>query len=111
MRSRESLGRPFVLALALLGCNGGGGAGDDTHYGALVDGRFAGDASRVVFGFCIEPGCSPVATQPEARDVIEMFDAWYPGNGGIFFWAHPDDTGAWFSEPFRAYYDATACAP
>lgn len=82
-----------------------------THYGALVEGPFGGDPSRVVFGYCIEAGCAPVATQPEAVDVIEMFDAWYPGNGGIFFWAHPDDTDAWFSEPFRTYYDATACAP
>ncbi len=79
------------------------------HYDALVEGPFGGDASRVVFGYCIEPGCVPVATQPAALEVTQQFDAWYPDNGGIFFWAHPDDTGAWFSEPFRSYYDANAC--
>lgn len=81
------------------------------HYGDLVDGIFGGDASRVVFGYCIEPGCNPVATQPEALDVIEQFDAWYPGNGGVFFWAHPDDGEGWFSEPFRSYYDQNFCGP
>jgi chitinase len=80
------------------------------HYAALVDGVFDGDASRVVFGYCIEPGCNPVATQPEATNVIETFDASYPDNGGIFFWAHPNDTDAWFSAPFRDHYDAI-CAP
>jgi chitinase len=79
------------------------------HLGALVDGPFAGDASKVVFGFCIEPGCQPVATQPAALEVTTMVDAWYPQNGGIFFWAHPDDTGAWFSQPIREHYDATVC--
>lgn len=79
------------------------------HFGALVDGPFGGDASKVVFGWCIEPGCQPVATQPAALEVTTMFDAWYPDNGGIFFWAHPDDTGAWFSQPMREHYDATVC--
>lgn len=80
------------------------------HYAALVDGVFGGDASRVVVGFCIEPGCNPVATQPEATNVIETFDAAYPDHGGLFFWAHPNDTDAWFSAPFRTHYDETVCA-
>ena len=81
------------------------------HYDALVNGPFGGDAAKVVFGYCIEPGCQPVATQPEAVGIAEMFDGWYPDNGGIFFWAHPNDTGAWFSQPFRDHYDETVCAP
>jgi chitinase len=81
----------------------------EEHYGALVDGLFDGDASRVVFGFCIEPGCNPVATQPEAVAVMQTVEGWHPGNGGAFFWAHPDDTGAWFSQPLREYYDAAFC--
>lgn len=81
------------------------------HYDALVSGPFAGDASKVLVGFCIEPGCDPVATQPAAADVMAMFDGWYPGAGGTFFWAHPDDTGGWFSQPLRALYDETVCAP
>jgi chitinase len=80
-----------------------------THYTALVDDIFGGDASKVVFGFCIEPGCNPVATQPAALEVMQTVDAWYPGNGGAFFWAHPNETDAWFSAPLREYYDAQYC--
>jgi chitinase len=79
------------------------------HYDLLVNDVYGGDASRVVFGYCIEPGCNPVATQPEALEVIQQLDGWYPGNGGVFFWAHPNDDGAWFSRPFRDYYDETYC--
>ncbi len=79
------------------------------HYDALVADVFAGAAAKVVFGYCIEPGCAPVATHPEALDVIQLVDTWHPNNGGMFFWAHPNDTDAWFSAPFRAYYDAAFC--
>jgi len=82
-----------------------------THYDNLVHDVFDGDASRVVFGYCIEPGCNPTATQPEALGVTQQFDDWYPQNGGMFFWAHPNDQDGWFSQPFRDYYDADACAP
>lgn len=81
----------------------------ETHYRALVDGPFGGDASRVVFGHCIEPGCAPVATQPAAVEVAQEVAGWYPNDGGVFFWAHPYDDGAWFSKPFRDYYDQTFC--
>jgi hypothetical protein len=81
----------------------------ETHYRALVDGPFGGDASRVVFGHCIEPGCAPVATQPAALEVAQEVASWYPNDGGVFFWAHPNETDGWFSEPFRDYYDQTFC--
>lgn len=81
----------------------------ESHYRALVDGPFGGDASRVVFGHCIEPGCNPVATQPAALDVAKKVAGWYPNDGGVFFWAHPNETDGWFSGPFREYYDQTFC--
>jgi chitinase len=81
----------------------------ETHYRALVDGPFGGDASRVVFGHCIEPGCAPVATQPAALEVAQEVASWYPNDGGVFFWAHPNETDGWFSKPFRDYYDSTFC--
>lgn len=81
----------------------------DEHYHALVDGPFAGDASRVVFGHCIEPGCNPVATQPAALGVAKTVAGWYPNDGGVFFWAHPNETDGWFSGPFREYYDQAFC--
>lgn len=81
----------------------------ETHYRALVDGPFQGDASRVVFGHCIEPGCNPVATQPAALDVAKEVASWYSNDGGVFFWAHPYETDGAFSAPFREYYDQTFC--
>lgn len=81
----------------------------ETHYRALVDGPFKGDASRVVFGHCIEPGCNPVASQPAALDVAKAVASWYPNDGGVFFWAHPYETDGSFSAPFREYYDQTFC--
>lgn len=81
----------------------------EEHYRALVDGPFGGDASKMVFGYCIEPGCNPVATQPAAATVAETVSGWYPNDGGIFFWAHPNEYDAWFSTPFRALYDQLFC--
>ncbi|HRI08666.1 MAG TPA: glycosyl hydrolase family 18 protein, partial [Nannocystaceae bacterium] len=81
----------------------------EDHYRDLVDGPFGGDASRLVFGFCIEPGCNPLATQPAAVDVAEAVDGWYPNAGGVFFWAHPNEYDAWFSTPLREHYDALYC--
>ncbi len=81
----------------------------ETHYRNLVDGPFAGDASRVVFGHCIEPGCAPVATQPAALDVTKTVEGWYPNDGGVFFWAAPYETDGAFSAPFRQHFDEAFC--
>jgi len=81
----------------------------ETHYRDLVDGPFAGDASRVVFGHCIEPGCAPVATQPAALDVAKTVATWYPNDGGVFFWAAPYETDGAFSAPFRQHFDQAFC--
>lgn len=83
----------------------------ETNYRALVDGPFNGDAARVAFGYCIEPGCNPVASQPAAVDVATTVEGWYPNNGGVFFWAHPNESDGWFSGPFREHYDQTVCGP
>ena len=81
----------------------------EQHYRALVDGPFGGDASRVVFGHCIEPGCAPVATQPAALEVSKEIESWYPNDGGVFYWAHPYETDGSFGGPFRQHYDQTFC--
>lgn len=81
----------------------------EAHYRDLVDGPFAGDASRVVFGHCIEPGCAPVATQPAALDVAKTVATWYPNDGGVFFWAAPYETDGAFSAPFRQHFDQAFC--
>ncbi|MBL9101196.1 MAG: hypothetical protein JNL82_09570 [Myxococcales bacterium] len=89
----------------------GGLAAIEGNYRALVDGPFKGDASRVAFGYCIEPGCNPVATQPAAVEVATTVEGWYPNNGGVFFWAHPNEADGWFAGPFREHYDQNFCGP
>ena len=81
----------------------------EQNYRALVDGPFGGDASRLVFGHCIEPGCAPVASQPAALEVSKTVEGWYPNDGGVFFWAHQYETDGAFSAPFRQHYDANFC--
>ena len=81
----------------------------EQNYRALVDGPFGGDASRVVFGYCIEPGCAPVASQPAALEVTKTVGTWDTNDGGVFFWAHPDETDGAFSAPFRQYFDENFC--
>ncbi len=81
----------------------------EQHYRALVDGPFGGDASRMVFGHCIEAGCAPVSTQPAALDVAKTVESWYPDDGGVFFWAHQYETDGAFSGPFRQHYDQEFC--
>ncbi len=81
----------------------------EKNYRALVDGPFGGDASRMVFGYCIEPGCAPLASQPAALEVTKTVESWYPNDGGVFFWAHPNETDGAFSAPFRQHYDQAFC--
>jgi len=81
----------------------------EQNYRALVDGPFAGDASRLVFGHCIEPGCAPVSSQPAALEVSKTVESWYPNDGGVFFWAHPHETDGAFSAPFRQHFDQDFC--
>jgi chitinase len=81
----------------------------EQNYRALVDGPFGGDASRLVFGHCIEPGCAPVSSQPAALEVTKTVEGWYPNDGGVFFWAHPYETDGAFSAPFRQHFDENFC--
>lgn len=81
----------------------------EKNYRALVDGPFGGDASRMIFGYCIEPGCAPLASQPAALEVTKTVESWYPNDGGVFFWAHPNETDGAFSAPFRQHYDEDFC--
>ncbi len=81
----------------------------EKNYRALVDGPFGGDASRMVFGYCIEPGCAPVSAQPAALEVTKTVESWYPNDGGVFFWAHPYETDGAFSAPFRQHFDENFC--
>ena len=70
------------------------------HYQDVVNLMFNGDATKLVFGFCIQD-CSFTgsnANAAEAVAVMESVNDVYSCNGGAFFWvAEHDMTGQWSS--------------
>jgi len=69
------------------------------HFGDLVHGIFNGDASKVIFGFCISdcPGFNVNGAQ--AVQVLEDLQVEFPNHGGAFFWAASHDVnGQWSAE-------------
>eukprot|EP00808_Paulinella_micropora_P030148 g16404.t1 len=88
-----------------------GAAAAITHYGQLVNGLFAGDASRVLFGFCINDCSSFNVNAARAVQVVGQLQQTYPSNGGSFFWSSQagDLDGAW-SKSLVNYYSSLAPA-
>merc|ERR1719203_1690680 len=68
-----------------------------SHYETLVDDMFDGDATKVVFGLCIN-GCAGQATGPEAAMIMSDLRDHYPCNGGAMFWMVSEDMGGSWSE-------------
>jgi len=70
-----------------------------SHYTDLVNNMFAGDATKIVFGFCIFDcsGTGSNAAAAEAVSVLTELGKYYPCNGGGFFWVASDDTGGSWS--------------
>ena len=95
---------------ALDGLAGGSGrisAGD--HFRTLVDNVFGGDATRVVFGFCIGD-CSGTGSNANAAAgvrVMQELAVQHPCNGGAFFWVVKDDTNGDWSGTVGAVVEAT----
>ena len=95
---------------ALDGLAGGSGrisAGD--HFRTLVDNVFGGDATRVVFGFCIGD-CSGTGSNANAAAgvrVMQELAVQHPCNGGAFFWVVKDDTNGAWSGTVGAVVEAT----
>ena len=95
---------------ALDGLAGGSGrisAGD--HFRTLVDDVFGGDATRVVFGFCIGD-CSGTGSNADAAAgvrVMQELAVQHPCNGGAFFWVVEDDTNGDWSGTVGAVVEAT----
>ena len=95
---------------ALDGLAGGSGrisAGD--HFRTLVDNVFGGDATRVVFGFCISD-CSGTGSNANAAAgvrVMQELAVQHPCNGGAFFWVVKDDTNGDWSGTVGAVVEAT----
>ncbi|CAK0825202.1 unnamed protein product [Prorocentrum cordatum] len=82
------------------------------HMGHLVNDIFGGDASKVVFGFCISDcsGTGSNVNSAQAASILQDVAAAFPSYGGAFLWAASDDAG--WSEPVRqALGSAPSVAP
>ena len=80
----------------------GTGAGSKAalpHYHDLVDDMFEGDATKVVFGFCISDcsGTGSNANAVQASAVMNELNGYYSCNGGAFFWVVNHDYGGGWS--------------
>jgi len=65
------------------------------HYGNLVTEIFGGDASKVLFGFCISD-CSSTGSNVNSGQAVEIMKnviAAYHDCGGAYIWAASDDVG------------------
>jgi len=66
------------------------------HYKNIVTNLFKGDATKVVFGFCISECKGYDATPAQAQNLTQQLVQAYPTNfGGVMAWACNSDTGAW----------------
>jgi len=71
-----------------------------SHYNTLVNDMFDGDATKVIFGFCISDcsGTGSNANAIQAANVMSSLRTYYPCNGGAFFWVAAHDTGGSWSQ-------------
>jgi hypothetical protein len=78
------------------------------HYTNVVNGIFRGDASKVVYGFCIQDCGTFNLDGYESSDVMEKLTDAYPCNGGAFFWVANDDTNTSWSNPMKGQLELNA---
>ena len=89
--------RPVVDGI---GGRGSGSMSALSHYRTLVNAVFDGDATKMVFGFCISDcsGTGSNANGLEAAKVMNDLSVDYSCNGGAFFWVAAHDlNGGWSS--------------
>ncbi|CAB9516523.1 Chitin binding domain [Seminavis robusta] len=94
----------------------GTGAGSSSalvHYSTLVDDLFNGDATRMIFGFCISD-CSGTGSNADANQAAELITSLaqhYSCNGGAFFWvAEADREGSWSSVVNQVMISSSTCS-
>jgi len=71
------------------------------HFTALTEQMFGGDASKVVYGFCIKDCRDFDLDGYQSADVMEKISDTYPCNGGAFFWVANDDINGEWSKPME----------
>lgn len=97
------------------GFNGakGGRVASSQHYRKLVDAMFYGDATKIIFGFCIND-CSFTgsnANAAQAAVVMNALNKAFACHGGAFFWVAEHDTGgSWSSVVNKAMDTNRGCA-
>jgi chitinase len=82
------------------------------HYNTLVNDMFSGDATKVIFGFCISDcsGTGSNASGQQAASVMTQLHSTHSCNGGAFFWVVNHDTnGAWSNEVNGAIASSSGC--
>merc|ERR1711933_178542 len=79
---------------------GSGSISGLSHYTTLVDDMFNGDATKVLFSFCINDcsGTGSNANKNQAATVMSDLRNYFPCNGGAMFRVVNDDTGGSWSE-------------
>merc|ERR1712194_334306 len=79
---------------------GSGSVSALSHYNTLVNDMFDGDATKIIFGFCISDcsGTGSNANAIQAAGVMSSLRAHHPCNGGTFFWVATHDTGGSWSQ-------------
>lgn len=92
--------------------SGNGATSALSHYNTLANEFFGGDATRMVFGFCIND-CSATnsnANGDQAAQVMIDLSSSHNCHGGAFFWVAEDDReGSWSSVVNQAIAVSTAC--
>ena len=79
---------------------GAGSVSALSHYNTLVNDMFNGDATKIIFGFCISDcsGTGSNANAMQAATVMSDLRVQHPCNGGAFFWVAAHDTGGSWSQ-------------
>jgi len=83
------------------------------HYSNLVNTIYSGDATRVVFGFCIADcaGQNSNVDSNQAKRIMIDLSVYFPCNGGAFFWEASDDFGgSWSSDVNTVVQSNNGCS-
>lgn len=84
-----------------------------SHYRVVSENLFGGDASRVVFGFCIND-CSATGSNAnsfQAVTVVNAIQNAFDCHGGVFFWVSQHDIdGSWSSAVNHAMNKNRGCS-
>jgi len=91
---------------------GAGSVSALSHYKTLVNNVFDGDATKIVFGFCINDcsGTNSNANGEQAAKVMSDLKSTYDCNGGAFFWVADDDTNGQWSKTVSSVIPDEGCS-